>query len=467
MRRKFFWSLMAAAALALLVGGLVAAVGTNRQARRNAIAELSRQAEAIGRQAEAAVEDARGRGDDALRNLLNERTVRDLLVTASRIGGLDYVEIAAVRQGTLVVPLNSVLIPALDLAGADFEPGTTREFQGEVGGEPVVVVGRTIDSGSRLFTLVVLLGREASLLTGVALVRAFLLALGAAVIVVAVLAGLLARRLGDRLARVDAAAGRVASGDLTARVEDDGDDEVSHLADSFNDMARRLEAASKRERDFLLNVGHDLRTPLTTISGYAETLADGAIEAEDLPRVAEVLARQSRRLSRLVEDLMLLARLEAREFSLRTEAVDLGAHIGGVVEELRPRAETARVGLDVEIEPTGPVEADPVRVSQVVTNLVENALRYAPEGGRTLVRVRAQPGETIIEVTDNGPGIDAEDLPRVFERLYVAQRYRAVRPEGSGLGLSIVHELVAAMGGSVEVASQPGRGTTVAVRLPR
>jgi two-component system sensor histidine kinase BaeS len=467
MRRRFFWSLMAAAALALLVGGLVAAVATNRQARRDAIEELSRQAEAIGRQAEAAVEDARGRGDDALRNLLNERTVRDLLATASRIGGLDYAEIAAVRQGALVIPLNSVLIPALDLGGTNFEPGTTREFEGEVGGEPVVVVGRTVDSGSRLFTLVVLLGRESSLLTGVALVRGFLLALGAAVIVVALLAGLLARRLGDRLARVDAAAGRVASGDLTARVEDDGDDEVSHLADTFNDMARRLEAASKRERDFLLNVGHDLRTPLTTISGYAETLADGAIEAGDLPRVADVLQRQSRRLSRLVEDLMLLARLEAREFSLRNEPVDLGAHIGGVVDELRPRAEAARVRLEAEIEPTGPVDVDPVRLSQVVNNLVENALRYSPEGGRALVRVRARPDETTIEVSDNGPGIDAEDLPRVFERLYVAQRYRAVRPEGSGLGLSIVHELVAAMGGTVAVESEPGRGTTVAVRLPR
>ncbi len=458
---------MAAAALALAVGGIVAAVGTNRQARDEAVEELSRQAEVIGRQAEQTVDGARGRGNEALRNLLNEGTVRDLLATASLIGGHDFVEIAAVRQGELVVPSTSVLIPSLDLEDAAFRPGTTREYEGEVEGRPVVVVARTIDTGTPAFTLVVLLGRESSLLEGVALVRAFLIALGAAVIVVAVLAGLLARRLGDRLARVDAAAGKVAAGDLTARVKDDGDDEVSHLADSFNDMAQQLEDASQRERDFLLNVGHDLRTPLTTIAGYAETLADGTITTEDLPRVAAVLQRQSGRLSRLVEDLMLLSRLEAREFALRTEPVDLAAHVRGVAEEFRPRAEQVAVRLDVEVEETGQVEADPVRVSQVVTNLVENALRYAPDGGRVGVTVRAPPGETVVAVTDNGPGIDPEDLPRVFERLYVAQRYRAVRPEGSGLGLSIVHELVGAMEGTVGVTSAPGRGTTVAVRLPR
>jgi two-component system sensor histidine kinase BaeS len=466
MHRKFFWSLMAAAALALAVGGIVAAAGTNRQARNEAIEELSRQAEAIGRQAEQEIDKVRGPGNEGLRNLLSEGTVRDLLATASKIGGHDYVEVAAIRQGELLVPATSVLIPALELESVAFVPGSTAEFEGEVDGQAVVVVARTVDSGSRQFTLVVLLGRESSVFAGVALVRAFLIGLAAAVIVVAALAGLLARRLGDRLAGVDAAAGRVAAGDFTARVEDDGDDEVGHLAASFNDMAERLAAASERERDFLLNVGHDLRTPLTTISGYAETLADGTVGTENLPKVAAALQRQSRRLARLVEDLMLLSRLEAREFALVTEPVDLGAHVGGVAEEFRARAADASVEFNVDIESTGPVESDPVRIAQVVTNLVENALRYAPEGGRVGVRVQAVPGETVIAVSDNGPGIDPEDLPRVFERLYVAQRYRAVRPEGSGLGLSIVHELVTAMGGTVAVSSEPGTGTTVAVRLP-
>lgn len=467
MRRKFFWSLMSAAALALVVGGLIAAVGTNRQARNEAVEELTRQAEAIGQQAEESVSDARRGGDNALRNLLNQGTVRDLLVMASRLGGHDFVEVAAVRQGELVVPNSSVLIPALNLAEAEFKPGTTMEFEGVVDGERVVVVARTIDSGSPQATLVVLLGSEAGLLEGVALLRAFLIALGAAVIVVAALAGLLARSLGERLLKVDEAAGRVAGGDFSARVEDDGDDEVSHLADSFNDMAQQLEAAAERERDFLLNVGHDLRTPLTSIAGYAETLADGKVGEQELPTVAASLQRQSIRLSRLVEDLMLLARLEAREFTLRPEPVDLAGLVQGVTEEYRPRAEGASVRLTVRVDPTGPVEIDPVRISQVVSNLVENALRYAPDGGEVRVTVGSDGGQVTIAVSDTGPGIDPDDLPRVFERLYVAQRYRAVRPEGSGLGLSIVRELVIAMGGEVQVASQLGQGTTVTVGLGR
>ncbi|MGI9647290.1 MAG: sensor histidine kinase, partial [Acidimicrobiia bacterium] len=385
MRRKFFWSLMSAAALALVVGGILAAAGTNRQARDGAVEELTRQAEVIGLQAEEAVSEARRGGDNALRNLLNQGTVRDILVLASRLGGHDFVEIAAVRRGELVVPSSSILIPALDLNEAEFLPGTTSEFEGEVDGERVVVVARTIDSGTPEATLVVLLGSEAGLLEGVALLRAFLIALGAAVIVVAALAGLLARRLGDRLRRVDDAAGLVAAGDLTARVEDDGDDEVSHLADSFNEMAQQLEAAAKREQDFLLNVGHDLRTPLTSIAGYAETLADGKVGEAELPQVAAALQRQSIRLSRLVEDLMLLARLEAREFSLRPEPVDLGGLVRGVAEEYRSRAVTASVQLNIETGAGGRVEVDPVRVSQIVSNLVENALRYAPEGGEVKV----------------------------------------------------------------------------------
>ena len=466
MRRKFFWSLMAAAALALATGGLIAAVGTNRQVRTEAVDELSRQAEAIGRQAEEAVGDARRRGDQALRNLLNEGTVRSLLLSAERIGGHDFVEIAGVRNGELVVPSTSVLIPALSLDDERFVAGRTTEYEGEIDGTPVIVVARTIDSGSP-FTLTVFLGREAGLLAGVTLLRAFLVAMGAAVIVVAVLAGLLARRLGDRLRRVDEAAGRVAAGDLTARVQDDGGDEVAHLAAGFNHMARQLEAASERERDFLLNVGHDLRTPLTSIAGYAETLADGKIGPDEMPRVAAALQRQSRRLARLVEDLMLLSRLEAREFSLRPEPVEIGPLIGGVAEEYRERAAETDVNLQVGAGDVGLLEVDPVRVSQVASNLIENALRYTPEGGTVTVTVEPDPHGVRLSVGDNGPGIDPDDLPRVFERLYVAQRYRAVRPEGSGLGLSIVRELVDAMDGAVGVESEPGSGTTVTVTLPR
>jgi signal transduction histidine kinase len=168
-----------------------------------------------------------------------------------------------------------------------------------------------------------------------------------------------------------------------------------------------------------------------------------------------------------VEDLMLLSRLQAREFTLRPEDVELDAHVRGVAEDFLGRAAEGSVQLVIETDPTGPVSVDPVRIAQIVSNLVENGLRYTPEGGSVTVRVLSSPSDVAIEVADTGPGIDPEDLPKVFDRLYVAQHYRAVRPEGSGLGLSIVKELVTAMGGAVAVDSRPGHGTTVIVRLPR
>ena len=149
MRRQFFISLLASAGLALAVGGLVAAVLTNRQAQRDDVAELSRQAEQIGRQAEEAIQAAGRRpGNPGLRGVLNEGTIRELLQTASRIGGHDFVEIAAVRQGELIVPDGSVLIPTLDIDESRLQGGSSQELEGEVGGQPVTVVARSIDTGT-------------------------------------------------------------------------------------------------------------------------------------------------------------------------------------------------------------------------------------------------------------------------------------------------------------------------------
>jgi two-component system sensor histidine kinase BaeS len=258
----------------------------------------------------------------------------------------------------------------------------------------------------------------------------------------------------------------VATGDLTARVSLDRSDEVTEVEGAFNEMADHLEAARTREREFLVSVSHDLRTPLTTIGGYSEAIGDGRVASDDLARVASVIKLESDRLHRLVEDLMLLARLEAREFTLRPEPVDLAAHLNGSAEAFRERATAAGVRLTTETPPIPEVFVDPDRIAQLVGNLLENALRYTPEGGRVALALDEEEGMARLTVADSGPGIEADDVPRIFERLYVAQRYRPVRPEGSGLGLSIVKELVDAMGGVIEVDSTPGIGTTITVRIP-
>jgi two-component system sensor histidine kinase BaeS len=259
---------------------------------------------------------------------------------------------------------------------------------------------------------------------------------------------------------------RLSGGDLSARAEVEGDDELSEVAHAFNEMAARLAEVKAREREFLLAVGHDLRTPLTTISGYAEALADAAADPEETRRIGGVLEGETTRLRRLIEDVMLLARLDSAEFTLRPEPVDVAAHLSEVLEGFRPRAERARVRLAADLEADGLRLVDPDRLAQVVGNLVENALRYTPEAGEVRVTARVEGERLEVEVSDTGPGIDAEDLPRIFERFYVARKYRGVRPEGSGLGLSIVQRLVAAMGGEVSADSTPGEGTTVRVVLP-
>ncbi|MCU0280794.1 MAG: HAMP domain-containing histidine kinase [Acidimicrobiia bacterium] len=276
----------------------------------------------------------------------------------------------------------------------------------------------------------------------------------------------LSRFLGRRLEGLSRASRRLAGGDLSARAPVEGGDEISEVAVAFNEMAGDLEGARRREREFLVSVGHDLRTPLTTIAGYAEALHEGKVNQDDLSGVGAVMNRETGRLSRLLEDLMTLSRLEAGEFALRPEAVDLAGHLGGSVEAYRGRAEAAGVSLEADLGEVPPALVDPDRIDQVVGNLVENALRYTPAGGTVRLSLQAEGALARISVVDTGPGIAAADLPHIFERLYVAQRYRAARPEGSGLGLAIVRELAEAMGGRVEVASVPDQGTTISALVP-
>jgi two-component system sensor histidine kinase BaeS len=204
------------------------------------------------------------------------------------------------------------------------------------------------------------------------------------------------------------------------------------------------------ERQFLLSVSHDLRTPLTSIRGYAEALADG--QATDPSQAAWVILNEARRLERLVQDLLELARLDTRRFSLDLRAIDAADVVTETVEGFGPAAEKAGVALNVHAEPA-PCTADADRLAQVVANLLENALKYAA----TRIDVTVGPGVEI-SVDDDGPGITTEDQPHVFEPFYRSTR-TPTREVGTGLGLAIVRELVEAMGGSVQA------GKAMVVRL--
>jgi two-component system sensor histidine kinase BaeS len=436
----------------MLLVGVVTLVFLRGAITRSAHDELVRQADVTAAIIEEELDELQFRpgGDVRGRAAGLHRDVDRVLDRAGIVAGYDIAEAALVTAGG-VVPLSRdrellVSLPAT-AAGGDV-------VSVEVAGTEVLATVRRIDLD--IGGLVVAIGRETPLLPLGTVSRALLVAVGLGSILMIAFGTWFARSASRRLADLETAAGAVAGGDLTARAPVDGNDEITEVSLAFNNMAIQLQAARSREREFLMNVSHDLRTPLTTIRGYAEALDADQIEDDDLQRVAGVLHAETGRLSRLIEDVMLLARLEAREFTLRPEPVDLAAHMSEVVAGHRSRADAAGVTLEFLDEGVGVVEVDPDRIAQVGANLVDNALRFTPHGGTVNVSLRPAAGSVVLAVTDSGPGIDSEDLPRVFDRFFTADRV-PVRPEGSGLGLAIVRELVDAMGGSVE-ASSPATG---------
>jgi two-component system sensor histidine kinase BaeS len=238
----------------------------------------------------------------------------------------------------------------------------------------------------------------------------------------------------------------------------EGATEIATLAASFNALVEQLERAQEAERNFLLSVSHELKTPLTAIRGYAEAVQDGAIDPRE---AAATVSGEARRLERLVKDLLDLARMNKTDFSVHNSEIDLAEVVEDAARRYQQAAAEFGVTLRAVTDGPAPAVADADRVLQVVSNLVENALRLTPAGGE--VRVVAAPG--VLRVEDTGPGLAAGDREHAFERFYLHERYGRERPVGTGLGLAIVKELTLAMGGSVDVESAPGKPTVFTVRL--
>jgi two-component system sensor histidine kinase BaeS len=256
----------------------------------------------------------------------------------------------------------------------------------------------------------------------------------------------MARVISRPVRRVAEASRDLAAGGSPEPVPLEGATELALLASSFNDMAAQLARAREAERSFLLSVSHELKTPLTSIRGYAEALVDGAVPVED---AAETIGREAGRLERLVQDLLDLARMNRSEFAVHVGAIDLADAAREAVLRHEPRARALGLTLEAVAPDQAPALGDADRILQVASNLVENALRLTPAGGA--VRVVAAPGSLAVE--DTGPGLRPDELPRAFERFFLYSRYGKERPVGTGLGLAIVKQLTEAMGGAVEVES--------------
>jgi two-component system sensor histidine kinase BaeS len=258
----------------------------------------------------------------------------------------------------------------------------------------------------------------------------------------------------------------LAGGDLTARVPISAHDdpELTELAEAINTMGDSLSRSQNLERQFLLSVSHELRTPLTSIIGYADAIADGT--TEDVAAANAVISSEARRLGRLLQDLLDLARLDAKRFSFDVQRVDCAEVVTNSAAAFRPEAESLRLELITAVAGGGGlwVDADADRLSQIVANLTENAFKHAAT--RVVVGAGVIGTSVAIWVLDDGPGIDAEDLPRVFERHFTSDRVPS-RRLGSGLGLAIVSELAAAMQASMTAESPvlDGRGTRMSIWL--
>jgi signal transduction histidine kinase len=271
------------------------------------------------------------------------------------------------------------------------------------------------------------------------------------------------RRIAGPLDELSGAAARVASGDLAARVEVPvrAPRPLRELVRAFNTMAERLSIDETQRRDLLADVSHELRTPLAIIQGNVEAMVDG-IHPADADHLASVL-EETRVLTRLVEDLRTVALAEAGTLALHRESTDVDALIAEAARGFRASAERAGIRLELDVPDDLPLaDVDPVRIREVVSNLVANAIRHTPDGGTIRVTATARDRDALrITVADTGSGIEPDLLPHVFDRFA-----KSTASRGSGLGLAIAKDLVQAHGGTIAAESAPGEGTTVRFDLP-
>jgi len=287
-----------------------------------------------------------------------------------------------------------------------------------------------------------------------------------AAVVAAGVALFVTRRIVTPLRDMTRASERIAGGRYGDRLDPRAPGEVGELAAAFNHMADTLQRSEERRVELLADVAHEFRTPLSNLRGYVEGIEDGVFQ--DIAGVLEASRRQLERLDHLVDDLSLLSRVETGQLELTPAPIESGALLEATAAAFRPDAERAGLTLEVRAPAPAPqVFADRERTLQVLANLVGNALRYTPRGGRVVLEVRPDgPGAARFTVRDTGPGIAPEDLPNVFKRFYRGDKARSPGAGGTGIGLTIARQLVERQGGEIAVTSAPGGGATFSFTLP-
>ncbi len=289
---------------------------------------------------------------------------------------------------------------------------------------------------------------------GLAILAGIATAVGAALVA--------SHRIARPLTAVRDAARRLASGHYAERVPIPDTEELASLAEDVNRLAANLEATEQRRIELISEVAHELRTPVATIRGYMEGLLDGVFEPS--PEIFAAASREAARLERLTADLSELSRTEEGVIDLDRRAIDVAALVDEIAERWRPRFEAKSIRLMVDASAGTVVEGDPDRLTQIITNLLSNALRYTDAGGRVTVTVDSAGAEARMTVTDDGRGLSPDELDRIFERFYRADPSVS---GGTGIGLTIARDLARLHGGDLTAASPgPGRGASFTLHLP-
>ncbi|HEY7064373.1 MAG TPA: HAMP domain-containing sensor histidine kinase [Chloroflexota bacterium] len=289
----------------------------------------------------------------------------------------------------------------------------------------------------------------------------------------------LTRSISRPVARITRASEEMARGHYEQTIPVEGRDEIARLASAFNLMAKQVALSHQTLREFLADVSHELRTPLTSIRGFSQAMTDGALRTPaDYAEAGQVIHEEAERMSRLVESLLHLSRVESGQFQGEQHPLDLGALVGGCVSRAERRASAADVSLGMEAQPVPTVRGEGHRLEEVVDNLLDNALKHTPPGGRITVRLTADPAQPPVKgslepaappgvrliVHNTGSVIPAADQPRVFDRFY--RGVGGTHGDGHGLGLAIARQIIEAHRGRISVASTPEAGTEFAVWLP-
>jgi two-component system OmpR family sensor kinase len=326
-----------------------------------------------------------------------------------------------------------------------------------------LAVGQPLQLKGQNFGALVVSKKKTELTQGwLSLVELFLVALGVGLVVAGILAWYLSHRLARPVLALSAAADQVASGKYDIDVPDvPGRGEVSHLAGRFREMAARLSEAEEQERNFLMSVSHELRTPLTAIRGHVEALREGLVDDPDSRAESlAVLAAETARLERLVGDVLDLAKLDAHRFTVLHEEVDMGRLVDQVYAAFGEEARRRGIDYRCHTGSSPVIVSDGDRVFQIVSNLLSNAFRWTPDGGKVDVALASENGSVSVSVADTGPGITPNEQERIFRPFWSRDG------SGTGLGLAIARELAAALGGRIVLDSTVGAGSRFDLVLP-